>query len=328
MDLIIGAGAVGTSIAAFLIQAGRQVCLYVRPEKIELFNSQAITLNYVYNGKQTQVPSPKIVNKIDLTDVENIFIAVKHRSLPEVFALLPSQIPPNCTVVPCLNGVQIKEKFQAHFKNACITPITVMYNAQLLSPLQVHITTKPQLLANERVANIIKLFRPSDVQTRLGNDAQEWGKLLINLNNSICALTLTTFKDVLTDIYLRQIMAVLLDEASQVLDRAHISYRLPTAIPIPLQFYKFFLTKSRILPLLAGRILARVSEKSYPSMVADIQNNVLTEVDQINGELIKLANQHHLDMPVNRKIIALVKDLEKQQPKNFISPQALANLVL
>ena len=328
MDLIIGAGSVGTVIAALLIKSGRNVRLYVRPEKKHAFNGDEVTLNLSYKNAHIKTPSPEIVDIINLENIEYVFIAVKHRSLEEVFSLLPQSIAKTTTLVPCLNGALIKEKFASRFPDTRILPMTVMFNARLDSPLQVNITTSPQILVQEPKPELTAIFKRAGIQARLGNSAQEWGKLLINLNNAICTLTYTTFKDTLTNRYLRQVLAALLSESTLVLDKANIAYRLPTPLPIPISAYRWFLTRSKILPQIIGKLLSRVSEKSYPSMVADIENNVITEIDQINGELLELAHSLNLSMPVNQKIITMVKELEQQRNKTFITPQQLALAVL
>lgn len=328
MDLIIGAGSVGTAIAALLIQAGRDVQLYVRPEKEQLFNREYISLNLSHKNSHYKIPCPQIVHQIDLEEVEYVYIAVKHRSLSEVFTRLPPNIPSTITLVPCLNGVSIKDKFAMRFPSAKILPMTVMFNARLEAPLQVIITTTPQILVQEPKNELCQIFKRAGVHARRGDSAQEWGKLLINLNNAICTLTYSTFKDSLTNPYLRQVMASLLKEATHVLDKANIRYKLPTPLPIPVSTYQYFLSRSKTLPYLAGKLLNRVSEQSYPSMVADVKNNVITEIDQINGELLVLAQQLNIPMPVNQKITTMIKELEQQHKKLFITPQQLAHTVL
>ncbi len=44
----------------------------------------------------------------------------------------------------------------------------------------------------------------------------------------------------------------------------------------------------------------------------DLVRRRVTEVDYLNGEIVRLAGQHGRDAPLNRRIVALVHDAETQ----------------
>ena len=76
MHLIIGAGSVGTTLAAFLMKAGESVDLYVKPERFKSYTelsgsrSPCTTLNFVYLNKTKAFPAPRIVDKICLDGIQ------------------------------------------------------------------------------------------------------------------------------------------------------------------------------------------------------------------------------------------------------------------
>ena len=233
MHLIIGAGSVGTTLAAFLTKAGETVQLYVRPDRYEAYKAnlekqnQLIQLNFIYLNKIKTFPAPQITNNINSEGVNYIYICTKHYSLSEVLSLIPESIPESITFVPCMNGISARKIINKKFPNNNILPITVMFNAKWLSPLNVEVTTKPNLFIPYSDPFLVEAFKRGGMKTKSGGESQEWGKLLINLNNSICTLTRTTFIDAFTNIHLRKTLIAMLDEATLVLSEAGIDYRLP-----------------------------------------------------------------------------------------------------
>ena len=201
-----------------------------------------------------------------------------------------------------------------------------MFNAKWRSPLNVEITTKPQLFLPYSDRKLVKVFQLSGFTTKASSESLEWGKLLLNLNNPICTLTHCTFIDAFTDIHLRRILVAMLDEATTVLTQANIPYRLP--MPIPYKLFRLFLLYARVLPWILKKVIPSSRNRAHPSMARDIENNLSTEIDQINGEIVALGKQLNIATPVNSKVVAALKQLEHSQSKEYISTSALSALVL
>ena len=332
MHLIIGAGSVGTTLAAYLAKAGESVDLYVKPERLKSYTDissshpPCTTLNFVYLNKTKMFPAPRIVDKICLDGIRYIYLATKHYSLNEALALLPESLSEAVTLIPCMNGISASKIIRKQFPDTKIIPITVMFNAKWRSPLNVEITTKPQLFLPYDDLDLVKIIQRSGLPTKASNKSLEWGKLLINLNNPICTLTHCTFIDAFTDSHLRRILVAMLDEATTVLNQANIPYRLP--MPIPYKLFRLFLVHARVLPWILNKIIPSSRNRAHPSMARDIENNLSTEIDQINGEIIALGKQLKIATPVNSKVVAAIKQLEHDQRKEYVSSSALSALVL
>ena len=54
----------------------------------------------------------------------------------------------------------------------------------------------------------------------------------------------------------------------------------------------------------------KIDAKARSSMADDLVGGRKTEIDQLNGELVRLAERLGLDAPVNRRIVELVHDAE------------------
>jgi 2-dehydropantoate 2-reductase len=131
-----------------------------------------------------------------------------------------------------------------------------------------------------------------------------WGKLLINLNNAVNALSGLTLVDQLRQRDYRRVVAASQREGLMLLERAGIRPGKVGAV------------SPRLLPLVIGspdwlfnNLFMRawkIDEKARSSMADYLAAGRKTEVDQINGELVALAKALGTDAPVNRAIVTLV----------------------
>ncbi len=324
MILIVGAGAVGTILAAHLTAAHREpVKIYVRDKDVPAMQGvQNIRVEHVGATRPPlQAPKPALTQSLDLTDVDYLFLCVK---FPQLEALLDQigPIPSGCTLVSTLNGVGALRVIRARHPHARLAPMSVMFNGQLLEPLHAQITTHAEVLIGSEDTRLLAAFGDSGMRVKkAAGESAAWGKLLINLANAVCALTHTTFKDLLTQPDLRTIYVGVLDEATHLLNSAGIAYKLP--MPIPYSVYRALLAGRTALPWWFAKLKNGLQDGSYPSMVADISAGRKTEVGQLNGEITCLGLEHKVPTPINARIVSLINKIEGQLPPPYLTPAEL-----
>jgi 2-dehydropantoate 2-reductase len=326
-NLIIGAGAVGTVLAAHLLRAGRPVAFYLRDKDLPAFrDARELRLERAGGGAPLVTPVPAIVTDLSLAGVENVFICVKHPALAPLLASLPHPLPPGVRLISCLNGVGIAQRLREAFPGANVANLTIMFNAQLPAPLHAQITTRAEVyLASEDPA-LFELFRGSGLTVRrAAGEAAAWGKLLINLNNAICAVTHCTFKDMLTIKAMTESFVMVLDESVAALERAGIPYTL--VLPISYRNYRRLLLHGGPLPWWFARLRNGLTAASYPSMVSDIERGRPTEIDQLNGEIVRLGQRIGMPTPVNAKVVELVRAMEGRPPARYLAPAQLREIL-
>lgn len=319
MILLVGAGAVGTILAAH-VAAGRAqpLQLFVRPKDLAGMEGAAgLHVDYVAPGQSPLLAGkPALATTLDLDGVDYLFICVKYPQLATLLDQLPP-VPASCTLVSTLNGIGGLRLIRARLPQAQVAPMTVMFNGQLLAPLHARITTRAQVIVGSADARLLGCFGASGMQVkRATGESAAWGKILINLANALCAITHTTFKDLLTDPDLRAIYVGVLDEAVGLLERAGISYQLPMPMPYPL--YRTILLRGGPLPWWFAKARNGLQEGAYPSMVADVEAGKGTEVVQLNGEIAALGSA-----PINAAIVGLVQGLEGKKPPPYLRPREL-----
>lgn len=314
MILVVGPGAVGTVLAAHLIAAGRdEVMLGVRDRHLAALGAvPSLRVEFPTRRPALVVPRPEVTAAPTLDGVDHLVLCVKFPDLEPLLNALPP-VPADCTVVSTLNGVAPLRLLRDRLPQARVVPVSVMFNGQLVAPLHAKITTKPQILVGSADPRLVEAFAGSGMDVRrVAGDSAVWGKLLINLANAICGLTRSTFRDLLTDRDLRAAYVAVLDEAVSVLGAAHIDYELP--VPLPYPAYRRFLLHGGPLPWWVSKVKNGLRDGAYPSMVADLEQGRPTEVDQLNGEIARLAERHGAAAPANARLVEMIKVRPAGQP--------------
>lgn len=151
-----------------------------------------------------------------------------------------------------------------------------------------------------------------------------WGKLLINLNNAVNALSGRTLIEQLSQRDYRRVVAASMREGLKLLKRAGIRpakvgpvapQLLPQVIGSPDWLFNNLFLK-----------LQKIDAKARSSMTDDIAAGRKTEVDFINGELVRLADRLGAPAPINCRIVELIHTAEAGGPP--WSPAALRREVL
>ena len=135
-----------------------------------------------------------------------------------------------------------------------------------------------------------------------------WGKLLINLNNAVNALSGRTLLEQLSDRDYRRVVAASQVEALEMLEAAGIQPAqtgpiapklLPHVIASPDLVFRNTVLK-----------MQKIDANARSSMADDFAAGRPTEIDYLNGEVVKLAHRLGRRAPINEKIVALVRQAE------------------
>jgi 2-dehydropantoate 2-reductase len=148
----------------------------------------------------------------------------------------------------------------------------------------------------------------ASVAEHLDIDALLWSKLLINLNNALNALSDLPLIQELGDRRWRLLLRQQMREAFAVL-RASGVYpkRIEGVHPRLIAFV--LRLRDPLFGLMARRMLA-FDPKARSSMWEDLEARRPTEIDYIQGEIVRLAEWHGLLAPLKRRVMDAVKAAE------------------
>src|SRR3546814_507809 len=165
MLLLIGAGAVGTTLAAFVAAAGREPLeLYVRDKNRAEFEAISQLLVERASGVLS-VNRPPLRTALDLHDVDYLLIGVKHPQLDALIDSLPP-VPAGCTIVSTLNGLSALRRLRERLPHAHVVPMTVMFNAQWLAPLHGELTSRAEIYIGSDDQRLLRAFATPGIAVR------------------------------------------------------------------------------------------------------------------------------------------------------------------
>lgn len=183
---VLGPGAIGTTIAAALHEAGRTPVIYGRSEH------ERLALRF--DGGEIVVPGPvatdpqAIEKRFDL-----VFVAVKSTQVASAAPWLSALCDAKTIVCVLQNGVEQKAAFEPYLADAAIVPSVVWFPAQRESGSTVWLRGKPRLTLPDTPAShaVVAALRDTRCAVEVADDfiSLAWRKLLQNALAGLMVLT-------------------------------------------------------------------------------------------------------------------------------------------
>ena len=315
--VIAGAGSIGCYAGGCLALAGRQVILLARP-RIEAALRQGGLRISDLEGRDRLVKPGALGITTDpaaaLPDADVILVTVKSGATQDMAALIKAHARADAVVVSLQNGVDNADRLRAGLGPrtvlAGMVPFNVVQSPDGELPLRVHRASDGKLMIEDGDAGLVRLLAVEGfaVEAHADMKAVLWGKLLMNLNNALVALSDLPLATELADHRWRLILAGQIDEALRAMKAsgiapARIAGLRPALLPKVLRLPDW------LFRLLARRMLA-IDPEARSSMWDDLQRGRLTEIDYLQGVITGLADRHGLQAPLSRRIVALIKAAE------------------
>jgi 2-dehydropantoate 2-reductase len=309
--LVMGAGAVGCWIGGCLQAADVPVVFVGRPRVLEGLRRSGLTLTDLDGGTRS-VPAQALALRESASGAPApglVLLCVKSGATAGATDELARAVPPGTLVVSMQNGISNAALAQAHAPALTVRAGMVPFNVAELAPGHYHRGTSGTLAAQDHEA--LRAWQPrfaaAGVPLELHADLAplQWGKLLLNLNNAVNALSGLPLRAQLLEREYRVCMAALIDEALGALHAAGIEPAKLTPLP-PAALPAALRLPSPIFRVLAFRML-RIDAKARTSMADDLAHGRATEIDALCGEVVRLARQHGTAAPVNERISELVR---------------------
>jgi 2-dehydropantoate 2-reductase len=318
--LVMGAGSVGCFVGGLTQLAGVPVHFVGRPRALAHLRKHGLRLTD-QDGLDRRIPplelrlheEPPVGLKPDL-----VLLCVKTGATAEAATALGLTLPQGTPVVSLQNGIGNADLARATAPQLRWHAGMVPFNVAELAPGHYHRGTGGALAAEDD-AHDAALAAWQTALARVGMQLQrhadlapvQWGKLLLNLNNPVNALSGRPLRDELLQRGYRRVLAALQEEALELLDAAGRPVAQLTPLP-PRRLLTLLRLPTPVFRLAAARML-RIDAQARSSMADDLAQGRTTEIDALCGEVVRLAGSLQRTAPRNARMQALVEAWPKRR---------------
>jgi 2-dehydropantoate 2-reductase len=302
--LVVGAGAVGLGLASFLLQSGCRVSLLAREDtelaknglyRIGIFGEFHSDSFDIFNGPAKEA-------KFDF-----VLVCVKSFDTEKTGRQLKGCLPDTSRVVLCQNGWGNAEIFSEYFQNVFNARVITGFIRPQKNMVDVTVHAQPVHLGSlfdgdlkclEPLAKALEEGGlPSAVTPYIARDL--WAKMLYNCPlNALGALLEVSYGLLGEKESTREIMEGIVDEVFAVMRAMDYETHWKNAHDYLKEFYE------KLLPS---------TYEHESSMLQDLRAGKVTEIEAINGVVVKEGAKRNIAVPYNKLVSNLVRFLQDKR---------------
>ena len=297
---VLGAGAVGCYYAGLLARTGIPVTLIGRGAAVATLRDKGLRIE---SGGRTDDVRLQIADSPSAAaDAALILVCVKSSDTAEAARTLAPHLRPDAVVLSLQNGVTNGDELLAALPQQ-VVPAAVYVATILAGPghVQHHgggalSIGAPRTRGVDRATldAIVALFAPAGIPVTVSNDitAVLWGKLVVNCAyNALSAITQNDYGTLVDSADIREVMHTVIAEAATIASARQIDLGSDL--------------RERVMKV------AGMMPRQRSSTAQDVARQRPTEIDHLNGYLVREGERLGIATPANRTLHALVRQIER-----------------
>jgi 2-dehydropantoate 2-reductase len=329
---VIGAGAVGGTLAALLDRAGHEVEVTARGDNLAAIKQHGLRLDGGWGEHTAHVQARETVAETKDREPDFVILATKAQDAAAALRANRAALG-GAPLLVAQNGLGGLEVAHSVLPGSPLLGGLALFAASYLEPGRVTVTAALPLIVGagpgtsrellDRLAGVLRGALPIEVTDDIVG--AQWTKLLINHVNALPAITGLSVQQVIADPGLRRVMTASMRETVRVAKRLGVRFgrvqgvtgRVLGAIgSAPLAIGAWFpkLLASRMGPV-----------PNPGSTLQSIRRGQLTEIDFLNGAVVAAAKAGGLAAPINQQIVDLVHEVERSG--SFLTPARVVSRV-
>jgi 2-dehydropantoate 2-reductase len=301
---VLGAGAVGCFFGGMLARSGHSVTLIGRPIHVDAFKAQGLRFEGLKFDEQVAVKASTDASAV--RGCRLILFCVKSTDTEDATAQMAPFLDSNALVVNLQNGVDNTERIQARVAQPVI-PAVVYVATEMAGPGHLKHHGRGDLVIGElggelpagALALVKECFQAAGVPVAISDNVagELWSKLVVNCAyNALSAITQLPYGKMIAGAGVRELMRDVVEETLAVARASGVAMA-PGMLE---RTYK----------------IAEAMPTQLSSTAQDLARGKLTEIDHLNGLVLRKGEALGVATPVNRALHALVKLLETRGSTN------------
>jgi len=301
--MVVGAGSVGGYFGAHLARKHSNVSFLLRPKTQAAVAANGLTIRSAI-GESFTVHPQSSSNPQDLPQPDLIILGVKAYDLDEVMDQIGSILKSKTTILTLQNGVTIEDTLKMRFGRERVVGGVAFIYSKIVAPGIIDHYKKGTVTIGElmgletpRVLQIQKLFKEAGIPCFLTEDIRKakWEKMCWNcVFNPLTVVLNDRVAKALDAPELQPVMATIVREVASVAMAAH---RVPLDEDMPEKVVKW----------------SQELRDIHTSMYDDWKAGRPTEIDELNGYIVKRGQEFGVPTPMNEMLTALIKGLTARE---------------
>jgi 2-dehydropantoate 2-reductase len=300
---VLGAGAVGCYYGGMLARAGNTVTLIGRAAHVEAMRRDGLRFEALKFDER--VPVQASTEAAAVRGAELVLFCVKSTDTERAAAQIAPHLEAGSIVVNLQNGVDNTERIRAAVSQA-VVPAVVYVATEMVAPghLKHHgrgdlvIGALDRSVPENILQQIKQWFERADVPVAISDNVagELWAKLVVNCAyNAISAISQLPYGEMIKGPGVRETMRAVVEET--------LALAAASGVTMP-----------------AGMLertwkIAEAMPSQYSSTAQDLARGKPTEIDHLNGYVVRRGEALGIATPANRALHAMVKLLEARPAK-------------
>jgi 2-dehydropantoate 2-reductase len=292
---VMGAGAVGCYYGGMLARAGHEVVLIGRPQHVEAMRRQGLLLDT--QTFRAHVPVRAATEADAVAGAGLVLCCVKSTDTQAAAQAMAPHLAPDALVLSLQNGVDNAERLQALLPQK-VAPAVVYVASEMAGPGHVRHHGRGELVVGPAVLGdeLMRLFAGAGIPIQVSDNVAGalWAKLILNCAyNALSAITQMPYGRLWQSVGVEAVMRDVFEECMAVASAEGVA--------VPEDTWDAIVRIARTMP---GQL---------SSTAQDLARHKPSEIDHLNGHVVRRGSASGIATPVNRLLHTLVKLLEDRR---------------
>lgn len=291
---VMGAGAVGCYFGGMLARSGHAVTLIARPEHVVAIERDGLRMETRSFDEHVRLGASTEASAVQGADV--VLFCVKSPDTESTGAQILPYLAPNALVLCLQNGVDNAERLQTVLPKHTVAAAVVYVATEMAGPGHVKHHGRGDLVAEPSVASVAPVFAGARIPVEISDNVRGalWLKLILNCAyNAVSAISQLPYGKTAAGEGVQDVMRDVVNECLAVAKADGVSVTGDVDASV--------------------RMIAEAMPGQFSSTAQDLARGKKSEIDYLNGLVVRRGQVLGIPTPANRVLWSMVKLLESKR---------------
>ena len=300
--MVVGAGSVGGFFGAHLAKQNSHVSFLLRPKTLEAVKRRGLTIKSAKGNFTVHPPAASDPRELAAPDL--VILGVKAYDLDAVMTQLEPVLTKQTVILTLQNGIDTEDRLIARLQRDCVVGGVAFIYSKIIEPGVIEHYKRGAVAIgelmghqSERLLQIAEVFKQAGLSCQLSDDIRKskWEKMCWNcVFNPITVLIDDKVAKALDHPEMAGVIRQIVGEVAAV----------SAAVKVPLA------------PDMAEKVVKWTQELRdiHTSMYDDWKSRRPTEIEYLNGYIVRKGRELGIQTPVNEALTAMIKAVTEREP--------------